>query len=243
MTTAWTPAEVAEVFSDVGRQLAATQDRDGALQVLSEVAAERVSGADYAGVTAGREGKISTVAATSDLARRTDEIQYQLGHGPCVDALVEDTTFNAADLRTDQRWPEFGRRAVEATGIVSMLSIRLFLETDDGMIAGLNLYSHQPNAFGSDSETMAVLLATHGALALANATAREKIRNLEIALKSSRDIGAAIGVLMAMHKVDRQQAFDLLVVASQRTHRKLVELAREVADTGALPVTRGTTRG
>jgi hypothetical protein len=235
MTASFSPAELADVFTEVGRQLAGKTDRDSALQTLSEIAVERVPAAEYAGVTAGRGAKVATVAATHDIVMRTDRIQYDLGSGPCVDAIVEDTTFNAADLRTDDRWPEFGRLAVEQTGIVSMLSFRLFFETDDGLVAGLNMYSHQPKAFDETSETMGVLLATHGALALANASARENNSNLEIALQSSREIGIAVGILMALQKVTREQAFNLLVIASQRSHRKVADLAQEVAETGMLP--------
>jgi ANTAR domain-containing protein len=235
MTAQFTPAEFAEIFTDVGRQLARTPDRDSALQALSEVAVARVPAAEYAGVTVVRNGRMSTVAATDELVQRTDAVQYALKSGPCVDAIIENTTFNAADLRTDDRWPEFGRRAADTTGILSMLSQRMFFETDDGLVAGLNMYSRQPDAFGETSELMGVLLATHGALALANATARQKNTNLEIALKSSREIGIAIGVLMALHKVTRDQAFQLLVIASQRSHRKVADLAHDVADTGLLP--------
>lgn len=234
MTGQLRPAELAEIFTDVGRQLAEKPDRESALQALSEVAVARVPAAEYAGVTAGSRGRMTTVAATDELVRRTDDIQYDLGSGPCVDAIIRNTMFNAADLRTDERWPEFGRRAVEATGVTSMLSIRLFFEDDDGLIAGLNMYSHQPRAFDEDSESLGVLLATHGALALANASTRRRNTNLEIALQSNRDIGVAVGVLMALQKVTREQAFDLLVIASQRTHRKVVDLARDVAETGNL---------
>jgi AmiR/NasT family two-component response regulator len=97
------------------------------------------------------------------------------------------------------------------------------------------MYSHTPGAFDEISESVANLLATHGALAVAKAAAEEKARNLERALKNSRDIGCAMGVLMASHKITRQQAFDLLRMASQHSHRKLAEIAVEVADTGALP--------
>jgi ANTAR domain-containing protein/GAF domain-containing protein len=233
--TPFTPAQLAEIFTDIGRHLAAAADSDSALQALAEAAVARVPAADYAGVTAGRKGKISTVAATDDLVHRTDAIQYRLGSGPCVDAVEQDTTFNVADLRTDPRWPEFGRRATERTGIVSMLSLRMFFEADHGLVAGLNMYSSQPDAFGETSEAMGVLLATHGALALANAAARQKNTDLEFALASSREIGIAIGVLMALQKVTRDQAFQLLVIASQRTHRKVADLAHDVADTGVLP--------
>ena len=39
---------------------------------------------------------------------------------------------------------------------------------------------------------------------------------------------------MMKHKLTRQQAFDLLRVASQHSNRKLRDIAVEVADTGTL---------
>ena len=39
---------------------------------------------------------------------------------------------------------------------------------------------------------------------------------------------------MNQHKITRDQAFDLLRIASQHGHRKLAEIATEVADTGVL---------
>jgi hypothetical protein len=170
---------------------------------------------------------------------RCDQIQYDLGSGPCIDAALAGPVYNAADLRTDSRWPEFGRRCVAATSIISMLSIRLFVESDVDIIAALNMYSHQPAAFDDISEGVAQLVATHGALAVAKAAAESRSRNLERALQTSRDIGCAMGVLMAIHQVTRSQAFDLLRMTSQRTHRKLADIAVEVADTGVLPETLG----
>jgi ANTAR domain-containing protein len=65
-------------------------------------------------------------------------------------------------------------------------------------------------------------------------TATAKAENLDVALQSSRNIGAAIGILMSLHKISQTQAFDLLCVASQRSNRKLRDLALEVVDTGWL---------
>jgi len=62
-----------------------------------------------------------------------------------------------------------------------------------------------------------------------------KIENLEIALKSARRIGAAIGIVMANRKLTEDQAFDVLVRVSQDTHRKLRDLADEVVLTGIIP--------
>ena len=89
-----------------------------------------------------------------------------------------------------------------------MLSLRLYLETDAGLIAGLNLYSYQREAFDQSSETIALLPATHGALAATAAQVKHKADNLTTALKTSREIGVAMGILMNSSKVTRDQAFD-----------------------------------
>ncbi len=71
------------------------------------------------------------------------------------------------------------------------------------------------------------------------AEARDKIENLERALTSSRRIGAAMGVLMYRHKVTIDQAFELLRVASQVSHRKLRDVAEDVLATGELTLPHG----
>jgi hypothetical protein len=58
--------------------------------------------------------------------------------------------------------------------------------------------------------------------------------NLEEALATNREIGQAIGILMATDHVTAEQAFEQLRTASQHTHRKLREIAADVAETGAL---------
>jgi len=236
MTASSSPAELAELFDSITQQLRAAPDDKAALSMVADLAVRYVDGADYAGITVGRDGgRFETVAATDDIVSRCDQIQYDLGSGPCVDAVVADSRYNAGDLRTDGRWPQFASRCVEQTGIVSMLSMRLFVESDADLIAGLNMYSHQPHAFDENSEAFAHLLATHGALAVGKASAENKTRNLKRALETSRDIGIAMGIVMNSHKVTRDQAFGLLRMASQRTHRKLADIAREITETGALP--------
>jgi ANTAR domain len=236
MSDQFSPAEFATLFAHIGEQLNGEHDNNAVLDALTAMAIEAVPGADYAGITVGRKGgSFATVAPTDKLVDLVDQIQYDLGSGPCVDAIVENTTFKAPDLRRDTRWPEFGHRAVEAAGIISMLSLRLYTESDSGSIAGLNMYSHAADAFDDSSEAIAVLLATHGALAVGKAAAQAKAANLLIALKSSREIGVAMGILMNRHHVTRDQAFDLLRITSQQTHRKVADIAMELGDTGEMP--------
>lgn len=66
-----------------------------------------------------------------------------------------------------------------------------------------------------------------------------KVENLHRALSSNREIGAAMGILMARHTLTSDQAFDLLRRTSQRAHRKIVAIADEVIETGVLELPEG----
>ena len=122
---------------------------------------------------------------------------------------------------------------------MSMLSYRLHTElAASELIAGLNLYADRPSAFDATAVEVGLLLATHGSLAIAAAFNRERADNLERALRTSRDIGVAMGVLMTQHKITRDQAFDLLRIVSQNSNRKLHEVAVVVGETGDLPWTK-----
>ncbi len=54
--------------------------------------------------------------------------------------------------------------------------------------------------------------------------------------QSRDDIGQAKGILMERYKMDADQAFAVLVRASQNTNRKLSDIAQELANTVKDPV-------
>ncbi len=233
MTLDQSPGGLAALYAEIGRELAQPGSRTDALTALSRVALARIPGAEWASITEGRNGNFVTVTSTHATAREVDEIQYALGTGPCVDTILQDVTFRTGDLGNDNRWPEFAQKARDIHGVRSMLSFRLYLE-DDPRIASLNIYSTKADAFHDNAEPIGTLVATHGALAVAAGTARDQATQLQSALVNSREIGMAMGVLMATHKFTREQAFDLLRIASQKTNRKLAEVATDVVDTGVL---------
>ncbi|WP_345507254.1 GAF and ANTAR domain-containing protein [Terrabacter aeriphilus] len=226
---------VAQDFARLGEALSGSP-LQSPFEAVTRLAAERVSSATTASITTLSRGTFATAAANDDTARRADAIQYDLGSGPCIDAIVDDTIYQPKDLRHDDRWPEYGRRVADELGLHSMLSFRMNLE-GSGLIAGLNLYATEPDAFTDRDVAEGLLLTTHAAQAVAAAHLRERTKNLERALSSNRDIGTAVGVLVAQHKVTRDQAFDLLRIASQNTNRKLHDVALDVIDTGTVDVT------
>jgi AmiR/NasT family two-component response regulator len=84
--------------------------------------------------------------------------------------------------------------------------------------------------FDADVRRAGERLAAYAAVGYALAEA--KTLNLERAVDSSREIGAAIGILMSRQLVTREQAFALLRAASQRSHRKLRDLADDIIRIG-----------
>ena len=61
---------------------------------------------------------------------------------------------------------------------------------------------------------------------------RQHAAHLEVALRSSRRIGAAIGIVMAVRLVDEERAFEILKTASSHANRKLRVIADDVVRTG-----------
>ena len=61
---------------------------------------------------------------------------------------------------------------------------------------------------------------------------KEHAANLEEALRSSRTIGTAIGVVMAMRKISDVDAFELLRKSSMDSNRKLRDVAEEIVFSG-----------
>jgi AmiR/NasT family two-component response regulator len=60
------------------------------------------------------------------------------------------------------------------------------------------------------------------------------VANLSAALNSSRQIGSAIGILMAHDKVTANEAFDASRQASNHLNRNVRDVAAEVGVTGIL---------
>jgi ANTAR domain/GAF domain len=235
MTPEPAPAELADLYTDLGEKLAVLRTSADLFAAVSQLAVTVIPGAEHAGVTQAKGDELSTVAATGEMAIAVDRLQYALREGPCVDAATDSAPLSRTpDLASDARWPRFGPAAVQQTGVHSMMSVQLFSEDDAQRGAALNMYSIDPAAFTHRDAVVATVLASHAALVFTAAADRDRADNLEAALRNARDIGIAIGVLMSQHKISRDNAFDLLRIASQHTHRKLADIARDVADTGIL---------
>jgi len=221
-------------FGDLGSRISAMAKTVDAMEAITATTASILDTAEAVAISRGCDGKFETLAPTNELPPKVDAIQYELLSGPCVDAALQSTVFRTGDLENDDRWPEFGKRAAQEYDVHSMLAVRLFIEDSDDVIAGLNCYSTARDAFSERDQACAELIAIYSAAAVTAVTEAERSRNLRVALESNRQIGVALGILMGRYKITDDEAFSLMQMASQRTHRKLRDIAADVAQTGDL---------
>ncbi len=225
---------MAAQFIELAMALADSTDQPLVQQRLIDFAVRGIPGADHASLTLveGRR-RPRTTAQSDSLPYRWDQLQYAHGEGPCLDVISTNGFVLAQDLRTDTRWPRFAHALVTRTPVRSMLSFRLFLTEDNR--AALNLYALEPGVFTDQSVATGSMFAAYSSMALLAAAREDRSHHLTRALESSREIGVAIGILMADGTLTQRQAFEHLATASQNLNRRLADIAEEVAATGELP--------
>ena len=120
-----------------------------------------------------------------------------------------------------------------STGVVDELTFRLRIDqADHGFLRFLLVDPGTPDAADID---LAAAFAAHAAIVLDRAALQETVGNLLTAIVSNREIGAAVGILMARCGIGYDAGFALLKATSQNNNRKLREVVGDVLYTGELP--------
>ncbi len=230
----------AEGFIDddaLERSLAALREHGSAGQpqeMITEVllATRRLFAASGAGLMLIDESTaLRSVAATDAAAQMLERKQEQLGHGPCVDAVVLDKLTESVDLLADQRWTELGA-ALAGHGVRAVLGVPVRL---DGVAVGaLNVFRDKPHSW-SPSEISA--LSSYGGLiqgvlraALQTQQRTKLAEQLQHALDNRVIIERAVGVLMGRERIDPVEAFNGLRKRARNSGRRVSDLAQELLD-------------
>lgn len=218
--------DVGQAIVEAARTINQQQSLDQTLQRIVEVVRDSVPGFDQVGLsTLRKDGTVETRAFAGDLVLQLDQVQYDLGEGPCVDSLNETHVVSAPAIRHDRRWPRYVPLALDL-GLRSQLAVKLYLDAE-GTLGGLNLYSTTSEEIVPDAVALADLFAAHAAIALGHARERETLNE---ALHSRKVIGQAIGIVMERYEMDEDRAFAFLVRASSHGNIKLREIAQEIVD-------------
>jgi hypothetical protein len=243
------PTRLAMAFADIAEQLYGADSFDDVLSRIAEAAVSTVAGCRMASVTL-HERSVTlhersgyrTAASTDPAATAVDQAQYQSHEGPCLDAV--DAAMVYAESFPDERWPTLASRPTES-GVQSALSYRLAAASSGTANAGggsLNSYGVIPDAFNDTAQEIGLILAAHASVAARavdeRSTLRSLGRDLQQALLSRDVIGQAKGILMERLNITPEDAFDLLRRSSQHLNLKLRDVARGLAETGELRMTR-----
>ena len=213
----------------LSRQLHSQDDPGKTLIAVVSSAVRLVPGADDGSLSlVAARCTLVTEAATSPFASTMDNLQEQSGQGPCLDAVYEQHTVLVADTAEEERWPLFSARAC-AGGARSILALQLFIDGDN--LGALNLYARHPHAFSEDAQQVGQMFASHAAIAYSTVRRQEQLRR---AVTTRELIGQAQGILMERHKITADEAFGMLVLASQQKNVKLRDLAERLALTGTI---------
>jgi GAF domain-containing protein len=225
---------------DAGREalrrfLAGDDDLQVMLTKVALLATETVPGCDFASITRiGRQGP-TTPVYTDEAALALDEVQYGDGDGPCLAAIRHHGPEHCTTA-TDTRWPAFVDAALRHD-VSAVLSTPLV--DGEASVGSLNMYSRTVERYDDDAQRCASLFADQLGVAAAKVTmyaeSYELARQLQEAMESRAEIEQAKGILMAAERCSADDAFAILVRASQHQNRKLRAIATEIVERYSAP--------
>lgn len=201
------------------------------LDRVSTLTRDAVPAADLVGLTLVVEGRERTAVFTDKAAPEIDQAQYDTGEGPCLAALQTQSVTSIESTTEPGPWQAF-RDAAAAHGIRSTLSFPLGV--DGQSFGAMNLYSRTERGFDEDSRHTGELFAAQASVVLANAQvywdARDLGAGLGEAMKNRAVIEQAKGILMSTEGCTDDDAFEMLVKASQRENKKLRTVAQQIVE-------------
>jgi hypothetical protein len=230
--------DVSAALLELTESLRADQPRDETLARMAARVVTLLPGADAASVTLSDGGVPHTVAATDESVLALDKAQYSLGDGPCLEATRTETVVRIDAGQARAKWPVFAGAAAEA-GIETVLSCPLFV-CADGVVdhaaarrhqlsGALNVWSREQGAFDPMDTALIALFTTamSGVILTAArwAHAQVQARQLLAALETRDAIATAKGIVMARRDLTADEAFAWLTEVSQRTNRKVRDIA------------------
>ncbi|WP_433790530.1 GAF and ANTAR domain-containing protein [Actinoplanes sp. CA-252034] len=225
------PTDAAAAFAELGRIKLGETDLDGVLSHVAVLAGRTLPGAAQVSITLLRERGAVTAARTGETALRLDELQYERGAGPCLEAAATRATVEVPDTAADERWDGWGAYAAKA-GMCSVLS--LSLPIGDAVNGALNVYADAPGVLGPATVTLAQTFVRYAAVALANAhlydTTASLAQHLQAAMESRAVIEQAKGIIMGERRCTPDEAFAILTKVSQDTNRKLRDVAAALVE-------------
>src|SRR5690625_2718969 len=220
-------AELEAVLIEVAAAVDGSDDPGALHQRLIDAAVATIPGVDRASLMVVEpSGLFRTSAASDPVAATVDAIEQHTGEGPCLDAVLDQRPQLVTDLATGEVWPELSARVLAATPVRGSAGFRIVV--DEVKSGALNLFADRAGALTEESIRAGVLFAALASASIIGTNFRREAGTLRAGLVSNREIGKAIGLLMARYELSDAQAFAALRETSQQLNVKISALARTV---------------
>jgi hypothetical protein len=171
-----------------------------------------------------------TLSASDTVAARLDEVQFDLGEGPCWDAMRTARPVFSRDIRDSQsRWPGFSE-AIGTHGVRSLIALPL--RVGPLQIGAVDMYSVEEKAFNADQTRRAAMLAgAVGQQVLRAAISRSGDEGEGApGVFSRRVIHQATGMVLAQLDISADDAALVLQGHAFAAGLSMVEVAQSVVD-------------
>lgn len=222
--------ELVDTFVELADTMVGGYDVVDLLYRLVSRCAQIFEAADAGILLPATDGTLEVVASTSERSQLISLLQLDADEGPCVDAYRTGAAVTVADIAAIQRrWPGF---AAAAGGMGYRWMYAMPLKLRDEVIGSLNLFGDLPDALSTEDATAARGLADIATIGILHERASRESdvarQQLQHALDSRVVIEQAKGVLAHTHKVDMDEAFQLLRESARSNRRRLSDVARDV---------------
>jgi GAF domain-containing protein len=202
---------------------------------VARLAAVTLPDVDEVSVNVVESVQAATTSFSGVLAAALDERQYADGFGPALTAARSGTVVRIDDTAAEAHFAGFAAIA-RRHGVTSVLA--LDLPVPGGTIGSLCLYRRgSVGPVSSTAHAVAAAFAGHAAPVLVGASLlarREReISQLEAAAPTRAVIDQAKGIVMCWRACDEDEAFQRLAKHSQRTNRKLRDIAADLTAAAA----------
>jgi GAF domain-containing protein len=225
------PSTLGAILATLAVELLKQSSLKADLERLARLTTNLVPACSGASISMVVDGEPSTVAATDRVSLELDLAQYEADNGPCVVALGGEK-IRIAYLPGNERFPHFATGAADRR-VLSVLSTPAF---DHGVVvASLNMYSRQADAFDEIAENVALIVAAEIGNAVVKSALMRTARTTREELQEEHDeamlVSTAKGVLMAMQDCSAAQADVLLRQAATVNGEHIMTTAERILAT------------
>lgn len=222
--------DIGTVLTEFAQAMSEEQGAKAILERLSDYCTELLPVHGVGVLLRTADGGIEVGTANTEAGQTVEELEAQLGEGPCTDCLVEGTYLAFPDLeQAVERYPRFVPPALQA-GVRSIHALPMTVRTEQ--IGSLNIIGTELLDLTAEQISTAQLLADVAVSYLANSRAFESTSRLAQQLQQALDsrivIEQAKGIMSERLGVPVNQAFELLRSHARSNHLKLHDVSAAV---------------